>query len=72
VVKKEKVTEESSEEWVARKEPEKLPVEVPVVEVEKECKHCCERLCVCIVSKDVTPSGWRGAEGSSTRTPNMG
>jgi hypothetical protein len=46
VVKKEKVTEECSEEWVARKEPEKLLVEVPVVEVEEECKHCCEQPCI--------------------------
>jgi hypothetical protein len=37
MVKKEKVTKESSEEWLAGKEPEKLPVEVLVVEVEKEC-----------------------------------
>jgi hypothetical protein len=46
------VTKESLEEWVAGKEPDKLPVEVPVVEVEKVCKHCCEELCVWIAKKE--------------------
>jgi hypothetical protein len=52
VVKKEKVTKESLEEWVAGKEPEKLPVDVPVVEAEKEYKHCCEQPCVWIAKKE--------------------
>jgi hypothetical protein len=46
------VTKELLEEWVARKKPEKLPVEVPVVEIEKECKHCCEQPCVWIAKKE--------------------
>jgi hypothetical protein len=50
-VKKEKVPEDPSEEWVAGKEPVELPAEVPAVEETKECVHCCEEPCVWIIKK---------------------